>query len=243
MSAHGTVYLPVHGIQTQAVEGDHVSAAKELYEAEGPSTVSVYWADIARPGLVEAYREAGHRCVTLGQRHSPEFLDRLIALFSSHRRVVSNRLSTPVVYAAWMGRDVAVYGDPMRLEGEDPAGIDKMARTWPEFYGHSTDTDAARAVAACELGEGWLREPHELSSVLGWDAPIRMVPFLRHWVSSPMHRALVNVRRRSGRSSVSTPGGGESKGISMSWLIGAASYLPKPVGRIDLAKTLPIELT
>lgn len=238
--SRGTLFVPVHGIETQALDGDHRAAARDLLDREGPSTVCVYWADLRREGLLEAYTAAGHRCVTLGQRTAPEFLDRLVTLLLTHRRVVSNRLTTPVLYAAWLGRDVAVYGDPMQLEGERSESVDAVARRWPEFYGTRSSPDV-RAIAAEELGEKWLRQPQELRRLLGWDKAIRIGPFARHWVTSPLRRAMANIGRRSGV--VPDDSASESAGISWQWIRAAASYLPRPIGRVDPRHTHPLSIS
>ncbi|MFJ4232854.1 hypothetical protein [Cellulosimicrobium cellulans] len=232
----GTVILPVHGIETQAISGDHRAAARRWFDSEGPSTVSIYWSDARDERLVDAYRDAGHRCVTLGPRTDPDFLARLVALIAGSARVVSNRLSTPVVYAAWLGRSVGVYGDPMLLDSEDPAALERLERTWPELYGYETDGDAARAVATDELGAGALLEPDALRRALGWDRR-RVAPFVRHWTTSPAERALVNVRRRGASSppapvaaASASPGAKPASGIDLAWLRAATSYLPRPLG-------------
>lgn len=245
----GTVILPVHGIETQAISGDHRAAARRWFDSEGPSTVSIYWSDARDERLVDAYREAGHRCVTLGARTDPDFLARLVGLVAGSARVVSNRLSTPVVYAAWLGRSVGVYGDPMLLDSEDRSTLERLERTWPELYGYETDDDAARAVATDELGAGDLLEPDALRRALGWDRR-RVAPFVRHWTTSPVERALVNVRRRSGAPAPTAPkpAAGEQKpaeassGIDLAWLRAATSYLPRPLGGARASSSEPIEL-
>jgi hypothetical protein len=242
------VILPVHGIETQAISGDHRAAARRWFDSEGPSTVSIYWSDARDERLVDAYRDAGHRCVTLGPRTDPDFLARLVGLIASSARVVSNRLSTPVVYAAWLGRSVGVYGDPMLLDSEDQSALVRLEQTWPELYGYETDDDAARAVATDELGAGDLLAPDALRRALGWDRP-RIAPFARHWTTSPVERALVNVRRR-GATAPAAPqsaGGGQepapaSSGIDLAWLRAATSYLPRPLGGARTSSSQPIEL-
>lgn len=238
----GTVIFPVHGIETQAISGDHRAAALRWYESEGPSTVSIYWSDARDERLVDAYHEAGHRCVTLGPRTDPNFLSRLMALLVDSGRVVSNRLSTPVLYAAWLGRSVGVYGDPMLLDSEDPASLDHLQRTWPEFYGYETRDDAARETATDELGARRLLEPHALRHALGWDRP-RVGPFIRHWTTSPAARAFINVQRRRAAAPAPTARPeARGAGLNLAWFRAAASYLPRPLGGSAPTVTDPIEL-
>ena len=73
-----TVVLPVHGIETQRVRGDHAGLARRYADVEGPSTVCLYAADAADPVILSAYRSAGHRCVVLGNRMEAAFLGILL---------------------------------------------------------------------------------------------------------------------------------------------------------------------
>lgn len=238
-AGQGTVIFPVHGIETQAISGDHRAAARRWYDTEGPSTVSIYWSDARDERLVDAYLDAGHTCVTLGRRTDQHFLGRLYGLLSGASRVVSNRLSTPVVYAAWLGREVGVYGDPMLLASEDPDSLSRLEHLWPEFYGEQTTRDDARAVAAAELGADAVLSPTELRRALGWDRR-RVAPWARHWAVSPVERALINVRRRSGAPTATAATDGGSSWAS--WFVAATSYLPRPLGGFDPSKTEPIRL-
>src|SRR5690349_11983634 len=63
-----TVILPVHGIETQRIRGDHEGLAQRWARTEGPSTVCLYAADARDPAILSAYRGAGHRCVVMGSR-------------------------------------------------------------------------------------------------------------------------------------------------------------------------------
>lgn len=238
----GTVILPVHGIPTQRLHGDHRAAARAWLDTEGPSTVCLYHVEAEDPRVVDAYVDAGHHCVTLGLRTDPAFLARLHRLLSGAARVVSNRLSTPVVYAAGLGIDVGVHGASMRLEGEDLAQKDLRA-TWPELYDASASLDDRRAVALHELGAPYLREPGELRGLLGWDRAWRVGPFVDHWLVAPGSRALTTVQRRSSAKQApptdATSDAPEPMGAA-AWVRGAISYLPHRLGRVvDPATVTP----
>jgi hypothetical protein len=236
----GTVVFPVHGIETQALSGDHKAAARSWLEHEGPSTISIYWSDARDQRLVDAYLEAGHRCITLGRRTDTAFLPRLVTLLSRSARVVSNRLSTPIVYAAWLGRSVGVYGDPMLIETESLSAVEGLRRTWPEFYGYEPGSEEARETEGAEVGAEYRLDPDELRAALGWDRR-RMGPFLSHWTTSPVERALINVRRRSAQPAA--PSGGQATGLSLQWFRAATTYLPRPLGPVQPETAQPIELT
>ncbi len=229
----GTVILPVHGIPTQRLHGDHRTVAREWAATEGPSTVCLYHVEAADPAVVAAYRDAGHTCVTLGERTDAAFVARLRTLITGASRVVSNRLSTPIVYAAALGIDAAVTGDAMRLDGEavDPSA--RLRETWPEFFDPSASVSDRLEVARAEVGADHLREPDELRVLLGWDRRWRGGPWWDHWVAAPASRVVTNVRRRGAGSS---PAGAAAEGApalsAVAWVRGAVSYLPHPVGRV-----------
>lgn len=220
------VLMPGHGIQTQRIRGDHEGLARQWREEEGPSTACLYAADASDPDIVHAYRSAGHRVVVLGERMDPQFLWRLWTMLGRAKRVVSNRLSTPILYAAHLGADIAIYGDALRLDGEDADEMDRVRERWPELHGLKIDQAVARAICDRELGAQYLLAPDALSHVLGWDRQTA-VTAVEYWSLSPARRAVINIQRR--RNAVS-PAAPSDTGHHMSfaaWLRAATSYLPQ----------------
>lgn len=225
----GTVILPVHGIATQPLRGDHAAVARAWAETEGPSTVCLYHVEARDPAVVTAYAAAGHRVVTLGTRTDPAFLGRLHTLLTGAARVVSNRLSTPVVYAASIGIDAGVTGDAMRLAGEAPDDPGTLAVRWPEFYEPGTSRDERTAVARVETGAEALLAPAELRRLLGWDRR-HAGPWLDHWLRAPLHRAATQLRRRSAGPGSGAPAGDVPTLSFGQWFAAATEYLPRPLG-------------
>lgn len=247
----GTVILPVHGIPTQRLHGDHATVAREWARTEGAATVCLYHVEAADERIVAAYEDAGHTCVTLGVRTDAAFLPRLYRLLTGAERVVSNRLSTPVVYAAALGVDVGVHGDVMRLDGEATDPSVRLRAVWPEFFDTSASAADRQAVARAEVGAGHLREPDELRHLLGWDRAWRGGPWWDHWVAAPAGRVVTNVRRRGAAAPASPaiPTTGPAAAAApppppqstLAWLRGAASYLPHPLGRaVDPSGVSPL---
>lgn len=229
------VLMPLHGIQTQRVRGDHAGLARMWREKEGPATACLYAADAQDPEIVSAYRSAGHRIVMLGERLDPAFLWRLWTMLGRADRVVSNRLSTPVLYAAHLGADIAIYGDGLRVDGEQTATADEYRRVWPELYGEHLDREAARALCELELGVQHLRPPQELEHVLGWDGSTT-VAAVEYWTTSPAQRAIINLRRRAAPA---TPVADTHESMRFgAWLRAATSYLP---GRMPASIPAPGE--
>lgn len=228
------VLMPAHGIQTMRVRGDHAGLARLWREEEGPSTACLYAADAADPEILAAYVDAGHRVVVLGDRTDAEFLWRLWTMLGRARRVVSNRVSTPVLYGAHLGAEIGVYGDPLRFDGEGADHVERVRQTWPELHGQHLDPAVARPLVDRELGVQHLLAPHDLEAVLGWSGLRPVVPATEYWTTSVVARALVNLRRRA---DTPPPGTGSTDdeapaGLALGpWLRAAMSYLPRPLAR------------
>ncbi len=227
------VLMPVHGIETQRVRGDHAALAQGWRDAEGPATACLYAADAADPDILSAYTAAGHRCVVLGGRLEADFLWRLWTLLGRADRVVSNRLSTPVLYAAHLGADVAVYGDALRLDGESAEQNDRVRELWPELHTEHVAPGVVGDIVDRELGLSAMRPPAELERLLGWDRSTAR-PAVAYWTTSVAQRTLVNLRRKAAAPAApaAPPGDEDVEGLSLvQWLRAATTYLPRPLPR------------
>jgi hypothetical protein len=234
------VLMPVHGIQTQRVRGDHGALAGAWRDAEGPATACLYAADAADADILRAYRRAGHRVVVLGDRLEADFLWRLWTLLGRARRVVSNRLSTPVFYGAHLGADIGVYGDALRIDGEESGQNDRVRELWPELHAQHVDREVARDVVAAELGSRYVLEAGALERLLGWGRP-PVVPAAEYWTTSVARRAVVNLRRKAAAPAPAVEPAGEP-GLSFgAWLRAATTYLPKPLPRSITPAGVPRE--
>jgi hypothetical protein len=187
--------------------------------------VCLHSEDIHKPEIVGSWLDAGHRVVTAGPRHDPDFLSRILALVLASERVVSNRLMTPVLYAASLGRDVGVYGDPLSISTAEIHGQDAIRSLWPELHGQSLDRGVTTDLARAELGFQHLLEPAELRSTLGWSRR-SAGPVMQYWAGAPLHKTM-NVLGLGERD----PGSTEKQvGASpMAWLKHPMSHLPRPL--------------
>jgi hypothetical protein len=174
----GTIAYPFHGWEGQRIHGSHTAYARELRAVEGdvPITVCLYWTDFEDERVRRPYEEAGFRVVTHGRRGhmwrgtDPDFLVRQLAELRRHRRVVSNRLGSALLYGASTGAEVGVYGDPMVIENDHAVlgGMEKQLRLFPELHQVRVPPEVALHVARDELGLGHLMPAAELRRVLGW---------------------------------------------------------------------------
>ena len=221
----GTLIVPLHSTRIVEVQGDQGSLAQEYLCAEGPATVCLHAEDIDKPEIVRSWMDAGHRVVTAGSRHDPDFLSRILALVLASQRIVANRLMTPVLYAASLGRDVAVYGDPLSISGAEIHGQDAIRALWPELHGPLLDRALTTDLARAELGFSHVLDPVELRSTLGWS--VRSAgPAVQYWASAPLRKAM-NVLGLGTRDPGSTD---KQIGASpLTWLKHPMSHLPRPL--------------
>ena len=176
----GAIFYPFHGWEGQEVTGDHRTMLRRLQEVEtGPITVCLYWVEFANAEIRAVYEEAGCRVITHGQRGfayqgtDAKFLRKQYAELVAHERVVSNRLSSAILYGASVGCEVGVYGDPMVLHGEDPVygGVERQQRNWPELHQEQVPRDAVEPLAEAELGVRHVRRPAEIIDLFSWTRP------------------------------------------------------------------------
>lgn len=182
-----TVAFPVHDTRLVKLDHDDTMLARELAELDGPSVVCLHPEDLDRPEKRRVWIEHGHRVVSAGERRDPQFLGRILRLVRGARRVVSNQLSTAIVYAAAEGTQTAIYGSDVTI-GALGTGVSRRTRDlWPEFHDDAED-EARRTVALAELGHQHLLEPQALRSALGWDhrSP---GPFFSYWTGAPLRKA------------------------------------------------------
>jgi hypothetical protein len=176
----GTIFYPFHGWEGQEVVGDHRAMLRQLQEVEqGPLTVCLYWVEYENPEIRAVYEQAGCRVITHGNRGfaymgtDQRFLRKQHAELLAHARVVSNRLSSAILYGASVGCGVGVYGDPMVLQGEDPVygGVERQRRNWPELHQEVVPQRDVEALAHEELGIRHVREPAEILDLFRWTRP------------------------------------------------------------------------
>ena len=179
----GTIAYPFHGWEGQPVRGRHDRYARQLREVEGdvPITVCLYWHEFEAPAVRRAYGRAGFRVITHGPRGQlwqgtrEDFLDRQLRELRVHRRVVSNRMGTALLYGASTGAEIGIYGDPMVLHRDHAVlgGMERQRRLLPELHQPHVPASVAADIARRELRTDRLLPPAEIRQVFGWhDEPL-----------------------------------------------------------------------
>ncbi|MCS6711046.1 hypothetical protein JSY14_03065 [Brachybacterium sp. EF45031] len=181
------VAFPVHDTRLVKIAQDDV-LARELAEREGPSIVCLHPEDLDSPVRLRTWQEQGHRVVSAGQRRDPLFLGRILRLVRGARSVVSNQLSTAVIYAAAEGTPTALHATGISIGALGTSTAERTQRLWPEFHAQDANVDLLRGIARAELGAAHLREPDELREILGWDR-CALRPAASYWAGAPLRKA------------------------------------------------------
>ncbi|HTU30635.1 MAG TPA: hypothetical protein VMF07_14720 [Solirubrobacteraceae bacterium] len=176
----GTIVYPWHGLPWSQTIGDHRRYVAEVLEVEdGPVTFCLHWHDYEQEALRRIYSPEGARVITNGPpivqdlnlrgriRVDRSYLTRQLFELRRHRRVVSNRLTTAILYGIAAGNEIGLYGPPMHNE-LDTVGYAWFQKRFPELHGVRADPEAARIVGDRELGRDLLRTPEELREIVGW---------------------------------------------------------------------------
>ncbi|MBO1755630.1 hypothetical protein [Allobranchiibius sp. CTAmp26] len=182
----GTIVYPFHGWEQQNVIGSHDSYVRDIRRVEGdvPITICLYWNEFKDASVRRSYEDAGFRVISHGYRGhmwkgtDVHFLDKQLDELRRHKRVVSNRLGSALIYGASVGADIGIYGDPMILQAERAAlgGREKQIRLYQQLHQPFVPRDYAQRLARYELGQDVLLTPRELRSVLGWEDARQAVP-------------------------------------------------------------------
>ncbi|WP_396643254.1 hypothetical protein [Microbacterium sp.] len=168
-----TIVFPQHSAENVQITDPHEPFAAELRSSIGKVTVCLYWIDYAIPGVRAAYEAAGHNVITIGStRDDRMFIPKFLRALEGHGRVVSNRLSTALLYAAALDRQVEVMGAPLTVRGEVEHGIseavDSLRLLKSETQPEGASVPVPRDWARQELGWEDMLPARRLAETLGW---------------------------------------------------------------------------
>lgn len=218
--------FPHHGTRLIRLDADHEAYATAVADEYGPAVVCLHADDLSDPAIVRAWQSRGHSTVYAGDRRDPRFLLRIAGLVSEASVVVSNRISTPLFYAASWGVPVRVEG-PRFHQASGSVASDALEARWPELVDPSSGLEDVRRIARAELGFEAALPPEGLRAALGWDAR-RAGPWLSYWVGSSLTKARNVLGSGSGRVVGSHTA---VHGVSRrAWLRSPLSHLPDTLG-------------
>ena len=150
--------------QVRSLDPSSVTVNLHPYEFDDGSTPALYETDL--PGATVTTNWLRPPWVV---SDDPTILVRQILQILDHRRVVSNCLTTALLYAAHLDRDARLLRHPERRQPP----TEGRGRALHEELEQATDGAALRAIAGAELGVDKLRTPEALRAVMGWDSRTR----------------------------------------------------------------------
>jgi hypothetical protein len=166
--------------QVRALEPTSITVNLHPYEFEDGVTPGLYQADL--PDAVVTTNWLRPPWVV---SDDPTILVRQILQILDHRRVVSNCLTTALLYAAYLDRDARLLRHPARRQPP----TEGRGRALHEELEQATNGEPMRAVAGPELGADMRREPDELRALMGWDSRARTtVASVARWVTEARSR-------------------------------------------------------
>ncbi len=172
----GTLFCPDHSTAAVDVDTDWWRLAWQLGKLDEvfkPVTVCMHWCDIER-GRHKQFLKRGFPVVSAGHLYDPDFLFRLVHLFSMHRYAAGNNVMTNLfcgiaagVPYFLLGDEVSVRVDPGEPHPEvykpTPDGLARMSEVRKLFSKPRTEiTDEQRQCADRFLGVERFRAPEGL---------------------------------------------------------------------------------
>jgi hypothetical protein len=150
--------------QVLELEPTSITVNLHPYELEDGTTAGLYASQLPNPTLTTNWLQPPWVV-----SDDPTILIRQILQILDHRRVVSNCLTTALLYAAHLDRESRLLHHPARRQPP----TEGRGRALHEQLERATDGSALAAIAGRELGASQMRTPEELREVLGWTSPLR----------------------------------------------------------------------
>lgn len=179
-----TIIYPSHSNEFAPLLLDHANNAKFYSELEQGRdiTVVLYWTEYGDDRIRDVYENLGLRTITHGRRSFEytggidSFLLHQYNEIVKHERVISNKLTTALLYGASLGLQVELAGETgdIHIPGLEQRArnvfgenfYDKLA---PFLYTHEpANHDQMFDFAMSELGYECLLEPVQLMELFGW---------------------------------------------------------------------------
>jgi hypothetical protein len=167
----GVVAYPAHSSSWSKLGDTSLEYANFLKDKYGSVTVVLHRYDYANTQVKQTYESVGHQVKTHGNgtpwenEFDPMFLKNQRDLLSGYSIVVSNIMSTPVLYATSLGLKAEIAGpvDYSITNADDKASQTGDGLTdWNSMIVQSPDLWKE------ELGLDCKKSPQELKEILGW---------------------------------------------------------------------------
>ena len=177
----GVVAYPAHSSSWSKLGDTSLEYANFLKVKYGSVTVVLHRYDYANTKVKQTYESVGHQVKTHGNgtpwenEFDPMFLKNQRDLLSGFSVVVSNIMSTPVLYATSLGLKSEIGGPvDYSITNTD----DKASQTGDGSIDWNLMINENPDLWKKELGLDCKKSPHELKEILGWDPkPKKSVSF------------------------------------------------------------------
>lgn len=137
----------------------------------------LYFIEYNNPQIRKVFQNADISVTTLGNRNrNPNFLTNFVETTNGFEYVSSNVLSTSVFYSLYLGKRVFIYGElpsPSETTWSAPTvglvnDCVNLLNSYPVLSREYFDDKAHVEIGEYELGSGYKKTKHELTSLFGW---------------------------------------------------------------------------
>ena len=179
-----TIIYPSHSNEFAPLLLDHENNARFYLELEHGRDVTVvlYWTEYEDMKIREIYESLGLRTITHGRRafeYSGGVDSILLSQYKEivkHERIVSNKLTTALLYGASLGLQVEIAGDSgdIHIPGLEQKARNVFGEIFYEklapflFLGKPAEHSTMFEFAMSELGYDCLLDPIQLTELFGW---------------------------------------------------------------------------
>jgi hypothetical protein len=177
----GVVAYPAHSSTWSKLGDTSLEYANFLKDKYGDVTVVLHRYDFANTQIKQTYELVGHQVKTHGNGtpwengFDPMFLKNQRDLLAGFSKVVSNSMSTAILYATSLGLEAEVAG-PVDYSITNPD--DKASQTGDGQTDWNLLLNQNQNLWQEELGLDCKKTPQELKEILGWDAkPKKSISF------------------------------------------------------------------
>lgn len=182
------LFMPRHGTRISGAGVDHQALAIAYANRYGEGRVLLHADDATNPVAVEAWNKSGHSVAFSKSRFDPDFLLSTWEELSRAKVVISDGISTSLLYAASLGIEIEISDHDAAMPWL--AKYDTQLReVFPEFY-QSHSVEVRQEIARRELGQDDMKSGSELAYLLSLNAPMSLSASTAYWCYSPIRKVI-----------------------------------------------------
>ena len=182
------LFVPRHGTRISGAGVDYKVLASSYASRYGAGKALLHADDAHDQSVQEAWESAGHIVTFSKSRFDPDFLMSTWENLSGAQVVISDGISTSLLYAASLGVEIEISDHNAVLPWL--AKYDEQLKAvFPEFY-QSHPMDSRRDVAMAELGQADIKPKEDLKALLTLDSPLSISASASYWFYSPIRKVV-----------------------------------------------------